>query len=153
MPASIPEQLWLCNIDRGDVAVSQCLNVSNGRLAEESTVLAAELAHTRVADLVRSAGGIEAVHQHSLTRGLEPQLFLILQRAHCSKRAELMMEGGNAHPCGRCEIFHMQRLGKVGSQPGNSSCCPLAKIATRRDRAEPFRLWGPKDAVQDFTLN
>jgi hypothetical protein len=46
-----------------------------------------------------------------------------------------MMEGGNAHPCGRCEVFHMQRLGKVGSQPGNSSCCSLTQIATRRDGA------------------
>jgi hypothetical protein len=36
-----------------------------------------------------------------------------------------MMEGGNAHPRRRCEVFHMQRLGKVRSQPGNSSCCSL----------------------------
>src|SRR5437660_10223380 len=84
----VPGQLWLSNIDLGDVALSQGLDVSNGRLAEESTVLAAELAHTLVADLVRSACSIETVHQHSLARGLEPQLFLILQRAHCVKRAE-----------------------------------------------------------------
>src|SRR5258708_31971348 len=110
----VPRQLWLSDIYLGEVVASQGLDVSNGRLAEESTVLAAELTHTLVANLVRSACGIETVHQHSLARGLEPQLFLILQRAHCSKRAELMMEGGNAHPCGRCEFFHMQRLGKVG---------------------------------------
>ena len=87
-----PGQLWLSNIDLGDVALSQGLDVSNGRLAEESTVLAAELAHTLVADLVRSACSIETVHQHALARGLEPQLFLILQRAHCCKSAELMVE-------------------------------------------------------------
>src|SRR6266481_9990050 len=115
-----PRATLLSNIDLGDVALSQGLDVSNRRLAKESTVLAAELTHTLVADLVRSACGIETVHQHSLARGLEPQLFLILQRAHCDKRSELMMERGNAHPCGRCEFFHMQRLGKVGSQPGNS---------------------------------
>src|SRR6266568_4901470 len=149
----VPGQLWLSNIDLGDVALPQGLDVSNGRLAEESTVFAAELAHTLVADLVRSACSIETVHQHSLARGLEPQLFLILQRAHRGKRAELMMEGGNAHPCGRCEVFHMQRLGKVGSQPGNSSCCPLTKIATRREGAESFCLRRLKDAVQDFTLD
>src|SRR5437868_5536880 len=88
----VPRQLWLSNIDLGDVALSQGLDVSNGRLAEESTVLAAELTHTLVADLVPSACGIETVHQHSLACSLEPQLFLILQRAHCGKRSELMME-------------------------------------------------------------
>ena len=112
---------------------SQSFDVSNGRLAEKSTVLAAELAHTLVADVVRSTCSIETVHQHSLARGLEPQLFLILQRAHSGKCAELMMEGGNAHPRRRCEVFHMQRLGKVRSQPGNSSCCSLTQIASRRD--------------------
>src|SRR6266568_8266203 len=103
----VPGQLWLSNIDLGDIAFSQGLDVSNGRLAEESAVLAAELTHALVADLVRSACGIETVHQHALTRGLEPQLFLILQRAHCGKGAELMMEGGNAHPRDRREFFHM----------------------------------------------
>src|SRR6267154_1037986 len=149
----VREATLLSNIGLGDVALSQGPDVSNGRLAEESTVFAAELAHTFVADLIRSACSIETVHQHSLARGLEPQLFLILQRAHCGKRAELMMEVGNAHPCGRCEVFHMQRLGKVGSQPRNSSCCSLTQIATRRDGAQPFRLRRLKDAVHDFTLN
>src|SRR5258708_40149760 len=88
----VPGQLRLSNIDLGDVAVSQCLDVSNGRLAEESTVLAAELTHTLVADLVRSACGIETVHQHSLACSLEPQLFLILQRAHSGKCAKLMVK-------------------------------------------------------------
>src|SRR5438445_1173481 len=88
----VPGQLWLSNIDLGDVALSQGLDVSNGRLAEESAVLAAELAHTLVADLVRSVCSIETVHQHSLACSLEPQLFLILQRAHCGKRAELMVK-------------------------------------------------------------
>jgi hypothetical protein len=88
----VPGQFWLSDLDFGDIAISQGLDIANGRLAEEATVLAAELAHTLVADLVRSACGIEAIHQHSLTRGLEPQLFLILQRAHCGKRAELMVQ-------------------------------------------------------------
>jgi len=44
----VPGQLWLSNIDLGDVALSQGLDVSHGLLAEESTVLAAELAHTLV---------------------------------------------------------------------------------------------------------
>src|SRR5467141_1658747 len=149
----VPGQLWLGNIDLGDVALSQGLDVPNGRLAEESTVFAAELAHTFIADLVPSACSIETVHQHSLARGLEPQLFLILQRAHCGKRAELMMEGGNAHPCGRCEFFHMQRLGKVGSQPGDSSRRSLTQIATRRNGAQSFRLRRPEYAVHDFTMN
>src|SRR5258708_12478462 len=103
--------------------------MADWRLAEESTVLAAELTHTLVADLVPSACGIETVHQHSLARGLEPQLFLILQRAHCGKRAELMMEGGNAHPCGRCEFFHMQRLRKLASPPRNPPCCSFTHTA------------------------
>ena len=88
----VPRQLWLSNIDLGDVALSQGLDVSNRRLAKESTVLAAELTHTLVADLVRSACSIETVPEHSLTRRLEPQLLLILQRAHCGKSAELMVE-------------------------------------------------------------
>src|SRR5207245_9875395 len=44
----VPGQLWLSNIDVGDVALSQGLDVSHGLLPEESTVLAAELAHTLV---------------------------------------------------------------------------------------------------------
>src|SRR5258708_34742315 len=88
----IAGQLWLSDVDPCDIAISQGFDITNGRLAEESTVLAVELTHTLVADLVRSACSIETVPQHSLTRGLEPNLFLILQRAHCGKSAELMVE-------------------------------------------------------------
>jgi hypothetical protein len=123
----------LSNTDLGDVALSQCLDISNGKLAEESAALTAELAHTLVADLVRSACSIKTVHQHSLARCLEPQLFLILQRAQCGEGAELMMEGGNAHPCGRCQVFHMQRLGKIGPQPRDRSC---------RSLLIPIKTWG-----------
>ena len=77
---------WLSDIDHCDIAISQGFDITYGRLAEESTVFPVKLAHTFVADLVPSACGIETVHQHSLACGLEPQLFLILQRAHCGKR-------------------------------------------------------------------
>ena len=41
----------------------------------------------------------------------------------------------------------MQRLGKVGSQPRDSSRCSLTEVATRRDGAESFCLRCPQDTV------
>src|SRR6266702_2223347 len=40
----VPRRFWLSDIDLCDVAVSQGLDISNGRLAEESAVLAVKLA-------------------------------------------------------------------------------------------------------------
>jgi hypothetical protein len=65
---------WSSNIDNCDPAISPGFKIAYRLLAEESTGLPAKLAHTLVANLVRSACGIETVHQHSLTSGLEPQL-------------------------------------------------------------------------------
>ncbi len=60
------------NVDRNHLTVSQGFDIAHWWLAEEAIVLPAELAYALVADFVRSACGIETVHQHSFTRGLEP---------------------------------------------------------------------------------
>ena len=66
---------------------------------EATAVLTAELADALVPDLVSSSGRIQAIHQHAFPRGLKPQHFLVLQRAHGRQSAELMMKRGDAHAC------------------------------------------------------
>src|SRR6266480_1154585 len=92
-------------------------------------------------------------HQHPLPRCLQPKLLLVLQRAHCRQRTELMVERRHAHSCGRREFLHMQRFGVVGSEPSDRSCSSVAQIASRCDGAESLSLRSSEDAVDDFTLD
>ena len=68
-----------------------CPNVPHGRLAEETAVFAIELRSAFVADLKSRAGGIKTIVQHQAPGRLEPELFLILKRTHCSQHPEMMM--------------------------------------------------------------
>ena len=52
------------------------------RLAKEAFVFAVELTRTFVSDVERGAGRIDSLNQHSLARGNQSKLFLILKRAH-----------------------------------------------------------------------
>lgn len=72
----------LCSVDCGEPGVSQGFDIAHGWLAEEAAVLAVELADAFIANFVRSAGGIDPVHEHALSGGLQPELLLILKRAH-----------------------------------------------------------------------
>ncbi len=51
-----------------------------------------ELAYALVAYLVCRARSIHPVHKHALPRGLQPKLFLILQRAHRCQLVKLMVK-------------------------------------------------------------
>jgi hypothetical protein len=66
-------RLWgdsnsLRGVDHSNFAVSQRFDVPHGRLAEETTVLAAELAYALVTDFIRRTRGINPIHQHPLPR-------------------------------------------------------------------------------------
>ncbi len=101
----------------GGLVLFEGFDVSHGRLAEEAAVLSAELADAFVANFVGSAGCVEAIQQHALACRLEAELFLVLQRAHGGEIAELVVEGGDAHPGGGGKFFHVQWPGKVCSKP------------------------------------
>ena len=73
--------------------VSERLTSRMGGCPKKRLYSPAELTHALVADLVCCAGTSRAIHQHSaVARGLKPELFLKLKRAHCSQRSELMMD-------------------------------------------------------------
>jgi len=50
------------------------------------------LAHALVADFVSRACGVNPIHKHPLPCPLQPQLLLVLKRAHRGQCAELMMK-------------------------------------------------------------
>src|ERR1700761_6126289 len=63
-----------------------------------------------------------------------------------------MMQRRHSHPRHGSELFHAQRLRKVGPEPRNRPCCSMAQIACGCDGAEAFSLWCAKDAVDDLPL-
>ena len=104
----------LSGVDGHDLAITQVPDVAHGRLAEEAAVLAVELADAFVADFIGGAGGIQPIHQHALSCGLEPELLLVLERTHCRQRAELMVECRNPHARDACELVDAKLPGVIG---------------------------------------
>lgn len=50
-----------------------------------------------VAHFERGAGSVDATHEHAFARGLQPNLLLMLQRAHGGERAEMVVQPGDSH--------------------------------------------------------
>src|SRR6267378_1811923 len=75
-----------------DTVRSKSFDIAQGRLAKEAAVFSVELADALVADLVSCACGVHAIHKHPLPCPLQPQLLLVLKRAHRGQCAELMMK-------------------------------------------------------------
>ena len=67
------------------------LDVAHGRLAEETAVLTVKLASAFVSHFEGSAGSIKPLREHALTCNVQTKLFLILNGAHGSKRAEMVV--------------------------------------------------------------
>src|SRR5438876_11253280 len=81
---------------RDNTSSAKSFDIAHWRLAEEPAVFAIELANALVADFVGCARGIHPFHKHPLPCPLQPQLLLILKRAHCGQCAELMVECRNS---------------------------------------------------------
>ena len=79
------ESIWLdcllCEGYCGD-GLTTGFDVAHGWFAEEAAVFAVELAGAFVADFKGSAGGVEAIVEHSLSGNVEAEMLLVLQRAH-----------------------------------------------------------------------
>src|SRR5579885_2582966 len=87
----------LSGVDRCNLRVAQGFHIAFGRLPEEAPVLAAELADALVTDLVCRTRGIEPIRQHAPPRFLQPELLLILERAHPRQCAELVVQRRDTH--------------------------------------------------------
>jgi hypothetical protein len=72
--------------------------------------------------------------------GLKAQQLLVLQRAHGSQRAELVMEDRHPHSGDVGQLLHVQRLRVIGSKPSNRSCRSFAEVTARSDSADAARL-------------
>ena len=75
-----------------DTVRSKSFDIAHGRLAKEAAVFSVELAHALIADFVSCACGVHPIHKHALPCPLQPQLLLVLKRAHRGQCAELMMK-------------------------------------------------------------
>ena len=51
-----------------------------------------ELAGTFVSDLKSRTSGVQTIHEHASSRCLQPQLLLILKRAHGGQRPEMVVQ-------------------------------------------------------------
>src|SRR5262249_55229978 len=86
----------------GNTVRAKSFDIAHGRLAEEAAVLSVELADTLVADFVSCTRCVHSIHKHPLSCPLQPQLLLVLKRAHRGQCAELMMKCRNSHPRDAC---------------------------------------------------
>jgi hypothetical protein len=75
-----------------DAVRSKSFDIAHGRLAKEAAVFSVELADALVANLVSCARGVHPIHKHPLPCPLQPQLLLVLKRAHRGQCTELMMK-------------------------------------------------------------
>ena len=68
---------------------AESLNIPLGRLAEEAVVFAIEVAGAFVSNLKSRSCGINIIHEHALSCGMQPELLLILKRAHSGELPEM----------------------------------------------------------------
>src|ERR1035441_826624 len=95
----------LC-VPRRGIGKSKSPNVPQRRLSEETAVFAIELAGTFVPDLEGRAGGVQTIHKHASSRGMQTELLLILKRTHGGQRPEMVMQRGHAHARDLRDLFH-----------------------------------------------
>ena len=62
-------------------------------LAEETLVVAVELARAFISNLERCAGSINPFYEHSFFRCSQSKLLLVLKRNHGREGTEMMMQG------------------------------------------------------------
>jgi hypothetical protein len=74
-------------------------DIAHGRLTKEAAVFTVELAHTFVSDLEGRGCRIDPIDYHPAPRCLQPQLLLILKRAHIRQYTKMVMQRGHTHPC------------------------------------------------------
>src|SRR5205823_2571670 len=99
------------------------------------------------------AGGVKAIDEHAGARGVQPKLLLVLQRTHGRQRAEMVVQGGDAHARDLREIFHTKRLRVIRLDPGDRFGCTLALISLCRDGPKACAFRAAKDSVDDLALN
>jgi hypothetical protein len=115
-------------------------------LAQKALVLPSELAGAFVTDLQGSAPGIQTIYRHPRSRFLEPDLLLILERAHRRQAPEVVVQRGDAHAGDLRELLDTERFGKVVLDPGDRFCRSLTLITWRRNGAKASALWPLQDA-------
>ena len=67
-------------------------NIPHRWLAEETAVLAIELARAFVSDLKAGTRRVQTIQKHMTPRCLQPKLLLILKRTHGGQDAEMMVQ-------------------------------------------------------------
>src|SRR5207245_4337183 len=92
---------------------TQLTDISDRWLAEQAAVLPIELTGAVVANLKSDGRRVDIIGEHAGSRGLQANLFLVLQRTHRRKRPEVMMQRSHCHPCYLGKFFHPERLAVV----------------------------------------
>ena len=109
--------------------MSASFNVAHWRFAEESAVLSIELAGTFIADFEGRCCGIETFMKHAFARDVQPEMLLVLKRAHCCEGTEVMVERGHAHLRNGGKFLDPQRSGVILAQPSDSPGGPVALLS------------------------
>ena len=74
-----------------DAGGAQSTNIPHGWLAEKAAVFAIELGGAFVTNLKSCTRSIKATVEHQVACRLQPELFLILKRAHRRQHPEMMV--------------------------------------------------------------
>lgn len=100
-------------------------DIPHRRIAEQPSVLPAELRHALVADAKCRGAGIDGFDQQQTAGFVEPDLLLVLQRAQPGDGGEVMVKGGYAHGRHVGQRLDAHWLGMVLAQPGDHRCDPV----------------------------
>ena len=74
------------------LSATSAFSRSGAAAGRKAAVLPAELARAFVSDRKRGLCGIEPLHQHQNVSMLQPELLLVLERAHRGQRPEVMVK-------------------------------------------------------------
>jgi hypothetical protein len=96
----------------------ECLDISQGRLAEEAPVFPIKLTGALVSHFERDGRGIKVICEQARPGRLQSQLLLILQRTHRRQGTEMMMERRDGHARHPSQFFHAKRFRIMGLDPG-----------------------------------
>ncbi len=124
---------------------TQAADISDWRLAEQAAVFTVELTGAFVSHLKCDSGRVDIVGEHAGSRGLQPNLLLVLKRTHRCQRAEVMVKRRDSHAGNVGKLLHVKRLVVVRLDPGDCfggamTRSPSVAIARSRAPAGPRRI-------------
>jgi hypothetical protein len=76
---------------------------------------------------------VDIVGDHPCSRGLQSNLLLVLKRAHCCERPEMMVKRSYGHACNVGKLLNAKRPAIVRLNPGDCFSRAVTLVSQGRD--------------------